>query len=247
MKVKKAFAYFISFFALSLMFSACYYLSYRNALKDFNESAVERNQELIASLEKNGLLYLKGNEKTGDTNTNSQVLDNYETVGNTTNDMIDDTSLAVDTVNEVTIVPSTEYILQTYDIKTGAMKEEALPIPSYLVGLDRDEVIEYLYVYMQDLPWSEFEKGLLSFELMGFSKENVILRKTYNIDMVEYKYFLKTQNGTIVVFYGDQKTVFEYTGVSVDGLTQFEQKQLEDGIFVKDINEVYALLENYSS
>jgi hypothetical protein len=230
------------------MFSACYYLSYRNALKDFNESAVERNQELIASLEKNGLLYLNTNENTEDTNTNSEVLDHYETAeNNTTNELIEDTSLAVDTVNEDTIVPNTEYILQTYDIKTGAMKEETLPIPSYLVGLSRNEVIEYLYVYMQDLPWSEFEKGLLSFELMNFSEDNVILRKTYNIDMVEYKYFLKTQNGTIVVYYGDQKTVFEYTGVSVEGLTQFEKQQLDEGIFVKDINEVYALLENYSS
>lgn len=221
------------------MFTVCYYLSYKNALNQFNGNAVERNNELILSLENNGLL--QNNEQQSSDNTGTDLV-NSETA-----DTIHDTSVPADTVAEVIIMPTTKYTLQTYDIKSGIMEEESLSTPSYLVGLNREEVIEYLYDYMQDLTWNEFEKGLASFELTVFSKQNVVLRKTYNIDIVEDKYFLKSQNGYIVVYFSDQKTVFDYTSVSVEPLSQFEKLQLEKGIIVKDLEELYAVLENYSS
>ena len=239
MKVKKALMYFISFFSLSVMFSACYYLSYKNALRDFNESAVERNQELILALENNGLEL--------DTASNNTDNSNNQSYQDAVGDTMENPSVEVDGLSDVTVLPSTKYTLQTYDLKTGVMKEEILPTPSYLIGLGREEVIQYLFDYTQDLPLNEFEKGLMSFELMIFSKDNIVLRKTYNEDMVEYKYYLKAQDGNIVAYYGDQKTVFDYTGVSMERLSLEEQKELEEGIFVRDLDELYALLEHYSS
>ncbi len=239
MKIKKALVYFISFFSLSVMFSACYYLSYKNALRDFNENAVERNKELILSLENNGLLQLDGRQET---NTGDAETSVKETVQDTA-----DADVAVDTVKEDIILPTTQYTLQTYDIITGVTNEEELPTPSYLIGLNREEVIQYLNDYMQDLPLNEFQKGLVSFEVMLFSEDNIVLKKTYNEDKVVYQYFLKEQNGYIVAYYGDQKTVFDYTGVSVENLSEYEQQQLKNGIYVKDLDELYALLENYSS
>lgn len=248
MKIKKACFYLISFLSIAFMFSICYYLSYKNALKQFNENAVERNNELILSLENNGLLQ---NTKQQITQTPVPGTENLEAVQNEkvnvegTNNS--DASIAVDTMMEETILPSTQFTLQTYDIKSTKMQEEILPTPSYLVGLTRNEVIEYLDAYMEDLSWNEFEKGLTAFELMQFSKQKIVLRKTYNVDLVENKYYIKSQNGYIVVFYGDQKTVYDYTSVSVENLSQAEQQQLEEGIFVKDLDELYAVLENYSS
>ncbi len=245
MKIKKACVYLISFFSIALMFSVCYYLSYKNALKQFNEDAVERNNELILSLENNGLLQNAQITQAPEPGSETQETvqnDEYNTDSNT-----DSSSIAVDTVTEDTILPATQYTLQTYDIKTDKMEEEVLPTPSYLVGLTRNEVIKYLYDYMDDLSWNEYEKGLTAFELMQFSKQKVILRKTYNTDLVVNKYYLKSQNGYIVVYYGDKKTVYDYTSVSVEDLSQYEQLQLEEGIFVKDLDELYALLENYSS
>nr|WP_253294652.1 BofC C-terminal domain-containing protein [Anaerocolumna aminovalerica] len=100
---------------------------------------------------------------------------------------------------------------------------------------------------MNDLTFDEFKNGLTSFELLTFSEKKVTLRKTYNKDLVENQFFLKSQNGKIVVYYGDQKTVYEYTEVTVEHLTQYEQLKLEEGIFVKDEEELYSILENYSS
>ena len=248
-KLKKALVYFISFFSLSVMFSACYYLSYKNALKDFNESAVERNNELIMSLENNGYLHLSGQENVNraDTdNTAQEPVQNADNNIDNTMDDITDPSVPVDKVED-TILPTTEYTLQTYDVETDTTKEEVLPTPSYLIGLTREDVIQYLKDYMQDLPLNEFQKGLVSFEVMSFSTDNIVLKKTYDADNIEYKYYLKEQNGYIVAYYGDQKTVFDYTGVSIENLSAFEQQQLQEGIAVKDLDELYALLENYSS
>jgi hypothetical protein len=248
-KIKKAFVYFISFFSISMMFSVCYFLSYKNALADFNKNAVERNKELILSLEKDGILQITGQQSAN--NENKEIVNQENnTSKDNENDLVnatDNTSTEVDTIEEETILPTTKYTLQTYNVKTGEMLEEPLPIPSYLVGLNRDDVIEYLSNYMQDLPLNEFEKGLTAFELMLFSKDNIVIRKTYNEDTVVYKYYITAQNGSIVVFYGDRKTVFDYTGISVEDLPQYEIDKLEDGILVKDLDELYAVLENYSS
>lgn len=227
------------------MFSICYYLSYKNALKQFNENAVERNTELILSLENNGILSNPQEQVANQTEHSAKDTIRKEQSGENIDN--NDSSITVDSIVEDKIIPATKYTLQTYDMKTGTMEEEILPTPSYLVGLTRNQVIEYLYDYMQDLTWNEYEKGLTAFELLQFSKDKVVMRKTYNPELVDNKYYLSTQNGYIVVFYADKKTVFDYTSVSVENLSQYEQHQLEKGIFVKDLDELYGILENYSS
>lgn len=225
--------YFISFFSLSLLFSACYYLSYRHALNEFNEKAVERNEELRKIMASNNSK-LPGEDE-GD-------LPKANNGGD-----IEDSSVAADSMSDYTIKPSTVYKLQVYDVKTGVTTEEYLPTPSYLIGLNREEVIEYLNNYSQELPLSEFEKGLISFQLVSFTNEEIVLKKTYNQDEVVYKYYLKAENGYIVAYYGDKKTVFDYTSVSVENLPERDIEDLEAGILVKDLEQLYGLLENYSS
>ncbi len=234
MRHKKAIMYFISFFSLSLLFSACYYLSYRHALNEFNEKAVERNEELRKIMASNN------GKLPGEDNDSDLTKENSgeETL---------DSSVAADGMSDYTIKPSTVYKLQVYDVKTGITTEEYLPTPSYLIGLNRLEVIEYLDNYTQELPLSEFEKGLISFQLVSFTKDEVVLKKTYNQDEVVYKYYLKAENGYIVAYYGDKKTVFDYTSVSVENLPERDIEDLEAGILVKDLEQLYGLLENYSS
>lgn len=234
------------------MFSACYYFSYKNALNDFNKKAVERNNDLVLSLKDRN--EQNNNQQSAD-NSNANQLS--ESTNKDIENIVDNNgileqeneskSVDVDTIKEDTTLPTTMCKLQTYDLVTGKMDEEATSIPEYLVGLTREEVIEYLHDYMQDMDWSEYEKGLQSYELQYFSKDSVVLRKVYNSKMLEYKYFLKSQNGFIVVYYSDQKTVCQYPLISVEKLTQYEKLQLEEGIFIKDDDALYSALENYSS
>ena len=55
------------------------------------------------------------------------------------------------------------------------------------------------------------------------------------------------EENEIVVYYSDKKRVFEYTGLMIDSLPEEELLKLEQGFYVKDKEELYGILENYSS
>ena len=59
----------------------------------------------------------------------------------------------------------------------------------------------------------DLEEGLTSFELISFSKDRIVLRKTYQPPAKDYKYYLIEENGYITVYYMDKKTVYEYTDI----------------------------------
>ena len=55
------------------------------------------------------------------------------------------------------------------------------------------------------------------------------------------------QNGIVIVYYSDKKTVFDYTGIEAATLSDKNQSELSLGKYVKDDDELYALLEGYTS
>ena len=72
-------------------------------------------------------------------------------------------------------------------------------------------------------------------------------KKIYDSSKIAYKYYLIAVEGEVVVYYGDRKNVYEYTGIETEKLTKEEQQRLKNGIEVKDEKELYNILENYSS
>lgn len=63
----------------------------------------------------------------------------------------------------------------------------------------------------------------------------------------EETYYLTSLNGYIVVFMADQKTVFEYTNISVSGLPSELQNEIKHGKTIVGKEKLYGFLENYSS
>lgn len=240
MKNKKILVYFACFLSLTFVFTAGYYFSYKTALEDFNKTADKRNDELILTLEENGLIIVEETSLGNSPNSSGNgSLDQEE--GSTIDEVV------VDAGDEQEVLSSTKYILQTYDVESGEQTEETLEVPSYLVGLNRGEVNTYLDTYMEDLPWNEFREGLSAYELLLFSDKEIIIRKTYNPNLVQYEFFIKAIDNIIVVFYSDQKTVYEYTNMSINDLNEEEKSEVEEGYFVKDLDELYSILENYTS
>jgi hypothetical protein len=93
----------------------------------------------------------------------------------------------------------------------------------------------------------EYLNGLLSVSLVSFSKDRLVIRKSYDISKVKYRYYLITDEEQVIVYYGDKKTVYEKTGIMVDTLSKSERKELKKGIPVKDEEELYGILENYAT
>lgn len=152
-----------------------------------------------------------------------------------------------DTKKQDIVWPETECILEIYDKGTGQKVIGKLADREELLGRNREEVIEYLAEYMEELPIDEFQKGLLSFELLSFSADRLSLRKTYDSNQVGFEYYVAVFDNEVVVYYSDKKTVFEYTGIFTENLPETELRKLNYGIYVKDQEELYGILENYSS
>ncbi|HIU02934.1 MAG TPA: hypothetical protein IAB63_06735 [Candidatus Onthocola gallistercoris] len=148
---------------------------------------------------------------------------------------------------EDAILPTTRLITETYNLKTGEMDTDVSNMPSLYLGLDREELILSLNDYMDELPLSEIEDGLMSFDVISYSPESVTLRKTYYPDEDFYKYYVVYQRGRIVVYYADHKTVCDYPSISLRDLPLGLQGSVLVGMPVKDDEALYNFLQNYSS
>jgi hypothetical protein len=221
MKLKKASIYLMSFVFLCVLFSTCYYLSYLHALKDFNERAIERKGLLIDLAQNIEPTAMPEEEEEQDSESVMQL------------DMI--------------VLPTTQYTLQTYDMKSDTTDTQILNPPAYLVGLTRTEIVEYLTTYMSDMPLSEYNKGLLSYELIYFSDEEVIIKKSYNQDFVPFRFYVVIKDGYVVVYNSDLKSVYSYTHIEAKNLPEEDRIDLVQGIYVNSLDELYSLLESYSS
>lgn len=61
------------------------------------------------------------------------------------------------------------------------------------------------------------------------------------------EYLLKELNGYVIVYLGDEQTVYEVTAISVDELPEEIQTRIMEGMRLNSTSELYAFLENYSS
>jgi len=221
MKLKTATIYLMSFMILCIMFSACYYMSYLHALNDFNKSSIERKDQLYAALTENA-------------NPTPKVVEK-----------VDDSVSVIQT--ELMVQPDTNYTLQTYNMKTDTLETQVLNPPAYLVGLTREEIINYLSEFMSDLPLSEYNNGLISYELLSFSDKEIVIKKSYNEDFVPFRFYVVVKDGYVVVFNSDLKSVYKYTYIDAKDLPEEDRIALSQGIYVNSLDELYAILESYSS
>ncbi|NLO09247.1 MAG: hypothetical protein GX129_05180 [Clostridiales bacterium] len=229
MKLKKAYIYLLSFLTLSVFFSGCYYLSYQHALRQFNKRAIERSEEFAALHESAPTPIIS-------------VDNNTET-----DDMGTDEIVSAGVLPEPVILPSTSYVLEIYDRKEGSLVDTEQNPPGDIVGLTREEVEKYLDEYMRDLTLSEYNKGLLSYELLSFSDKSVKFRKSYDADMVPYRFYVVVKNGYVVVYNSDLKSVYDYTHIEAKDLPEEDRIALSNGIYIDNIDDLYALLESYTS
>lgn len=63
---------------------------------------------------------------------------------------------------------------------------------------------------------------------------------------VDY-FYLCEEHGYITVYLSDKKTVFEYTSIDINDLPSDLMKEIKNGKYMEDIEELYSFLESYSS
>lgn len=213
------------FAGISALFGLCYYLSFKNALLHYNREAVEQNTELL-----NEILQSSGKSE--------QLLQQ----------MISENSEAVQAAaTQETLRATASYFLETCYLQSQTEEREQLALPGFMVGLDRKELTAYVEGYMESMPVNEYLSGLVSYEIVSFAADKVVLRKTYNETKVENQFYICQKGDFIVVYYSDLRTVYEYTEIRMDSLAEEVQQVLREGFYVKDAQELYSILEGYTS
>lgn len=231
--------YFGGFAVLSVMFCLCYYTSYKNALKDFNRKAKEQESSLSSELarvsEENKSLLNRLAEQEAEL---TELAAGQEE---------DPATVAAGLVSRNTVLPTVSYIEETYNTVTGKLDSVARTAPGFLVGMTRDELSEYVSHYMETMSLAEYEAGLQAYEIISFSENKVVLRKTYDASKIPYKYYVNISDGMVTVFYSDLKSVYEYTHIPAVDLSEEDRLALTEGIYVKNREELYSILEGFSS
>lgn len=173
--------------------------------------------------------------------------DIYEEERNQTEIKSEDLLVLADTNTDQTVTNTTKYILEYYNSKEFTLEEQSLPTPADFVGLTREELIDYLKGYEASPSLEDKQLGFESFELVSFSKDQIVLRKTYHPYADNYKYFLVAENGFITVYYADKSTVYEYTNISTEDLPNELKEEVVNGKYITTLDDLYNFLENYSS
>lgn len=62
-----------------------------------------------------------------------------------------------------------------------------------------------------------------------------------------YAYYLVVEDGYVNIYQQDRKTIYEYTGITIDSLPEELQAEIKIGKGIVGERELYDFLENYSS
>ncbi|NLZ81736.1 MAG: hypothetical protein GX913_08085 [Clostridiales bacterium] len=152
-----------------------------------------------------------------------------------------------DKVEELIVTRKTSYILETYLLNDNTIKEETLQMPIKFLGYKRTDLINYLNEYMKNLNEEEKEEGLVSFELVSFSSDVIVLRKTFHVKEPVYLFYLEVERGNITVYQISDNEVYAYTDIKMVDLPDDIQLEIMDGKYIENIGELYEFLETYSS
>ena len=145
------------------------------------------------------------------------------------------------------IIPETRLVTETVNLKSGEQSRNTSTMPAIYLGLNREELLNYLDEYEKNLSYKELEEGFIGFELENYSTDEVVLKKLYYPDEHFQRYYMIYKHGRIVVYYSDKKTVYDYPDIHLNDLPLDIQCNVIAGLEIKDDVELYNFLQNYSS
>lgn len=149
--------------------------------------------------------------------------------------------------NEIKISNLTVIKLQTYDLNNNTFEEEKINTPVNFLGMGRSDLLLYMQEYLKEPDKEDIKRGLKAFELVKFSNDEVVLRKTYQMEEVMDEYYAVLENGYVTIYLKDESTIYDYTDIAEADLPDYLVLSLKNGLHFHGLKELYEFLETYSS
>lgn len=159
----------------------------------------------------------------------------HASIGNETNQVNAEIDLVVTT--------KTNYVEESYNIDTDELSNETITPPIEVLGYNRQQLIDYLTTYMS----KNTDETLVNIQLVSFSSDSVVIRKTIRVVEKNYYYFVTVEDNKISVYKADRKTKYFDTGIEIDEIEEKDRERLIDGFYIEDIHELYNYLESITS
>lgn len=139
----------------------------------------------------------------------------------------------------------TKIVIQNYYEKEEKMVEEEINTPVAFLEMTKEDMLSYIKEYLAQK--SQEYPDFVDFELVTFSNELVVLRKTFANSKQEDGYYAVNENGYVVIYYQNGNNYYDFTNIAVEKLPEIVQKQIKKGISFQNLEEVYDFVQTYSS
>lgn len=153
--------------------------------------------------------------------------------------------VAVET--EIIISNVTEYFVEICDADTGKIAKTKEKMPVAYLGLSRTALTEKLQDAILKQDSVDKAQGLIALELIEFTKNRVTVRKTYSTKNLPQKYYILAENGKILVYLSDRKTLYDTTDIGLEQLPEQTRIQVLRGLEIESPEELYDFLETFTS
>lgn len=146
--------------------------------------------------------------------------------------------------NEPVIVSkNATFTEEIYNTDTDSITKESDNMPALYIGMTKEEIIDYITEYME----INEDKTLVNMQLISFSKDAVVIRKTVCNPKNVYNYFVVCENDIIQIYTADRQTHFIDTGINVSNIEETYKNELKKGFYVETIHDLYKYLESITS
>lgn len=171
-------------------------------------------------------------DKDGEKDTINKNTEESDTTNEVGQNDVEEPKHIVDTVNE-----DSNIILKTHYLKTGEIDTQKVRIPITIVGASLNEFKSYI------------ESNYGEWNIRSVSTKSASLFK----EVEGYKpnsFIVQSDEGYVAVFRineSGEKEVYEKTNISMSILSDADKRKMEEGITVRSLDDVYNIIEDYSS
>ena len=144
-----------------------------------------------------------------------------------------------------TLTCDTEYEVTVYDETQQTENSRMETLPASFIGKDRTQVEKLIEDYEKSPSLKDQEEGFVSMSLESFSPEKISVKKVITTSL--YYACIVAEDGYLTVYDGNRRQVILYTDIPVFSLPQAVQEEVMDGKYIQTEEELYNLLESYSS
>ena len=150
---------------------------------------------------------------------------------------------------ENVISADTSFVVIEVNLADRSEKAEEIPVPTYYMGMDREDFEKQIQTYDSSPSLNELQKGFQGSEIRSFSGSMVELCKFYQIlaEETDEYYYLAIFKNKVVVYKSDGKTIYMETDIPAEDLPPEVMQELIQTRVVNTEEDLYDFLESYSS